>query len=1197
MLNGRSISSEVEAANGKLAALLRAQEEDAQLLQIGKRKVLDQAKAETAARPRGKAARWSIAADFNTPVALPGRPRTADGATTFSAGFDIIAKQGVPRLRGRPLGGFDDTKDPGVAHARYVHRDGAPERILCAEHEGYVSRSGAVERLPEREAEKTGLEHGDALLTALRERLFRERDPLLDRDQPPGTEAVFSNISDYQDEREDYWHAVYRCERIPRTHSLIVDPAHAPGWWAEVETWPGIPDAFRTHCLAEWDRYAEWLRQKEQGRKVAAFRPAPFEGDEERCGVALAAAKRVPGFEAKRPPVWFKSGRGGRIQYRWVLELPHELTPEDRAAIVLEFCHHLATIAKDEQGRTVGMMYTAAIHKPDAHGDCRNFHVHLDAHDRPARWIDDLGQWDFEVVETFMHRGENRERYPHRQNKVPEVTRNLPADKRHAHFNPAIAGKNFLPHLRKVWADITNQVLERRGIDRRIDPRSNAMLGIDRIPAIHLGSKASALERSGVPTIVGRHNQAAYWAYRESQLEATIAAALKSLHDEQDEADRLAATGRSNGLIDASCRFLRLTTERSRLIADAISGRRAVLRQAMLEEKAKSRALLTIRVAETQLERLKRGLAGHNVRPLIEQRLREARAHVATVDGILAPYRAALEQTEHAVQKMLDRIAAIDTAMIVAREAVADFLHPPTPTLARIDADEIPSVDSVTRTDRLPLSDQHDPATSAQCPEIALPTKAAGSRSLAIAPPTPQCVDPKPDPSKAGEASGRQQPVLAATLPLVERGAVTVRHSPNVNDEPVSPRRASGQPQSGQFMPAPTTSAPQPEQAHTPADPVAARRPRSSRGPIDDGPILPASRLPTASSLSRVSSLPRASALPRASMLPKGQDTGADIPRAVVTQDHANPAPLQRQPADWDASTESVRVPFGFSEGLGPVPTTTMSNNEGSIVVEEGSSSGSHAGRRIPYRGKLDADIAAREMERASWDRLLDRVAAERITVVMSPEARGKVFEVPSLSLDERRLLESPRLRARSQKRLRPIHDTQQLEVGRLVNWIEDQGWDRHAIIFEGRTAHLRSAPKAIVTLWGHHKRQNAVRYALRNASNRQRATLTRDHAAVPRDTNTAPDKAGPGDVVNQDIRSGGTRSRTEGVQDQRGRTATDGRNHARATGSYVRAKPKHFGSSTAETQGDRASTESSLERDDLARHREYLVQQAAQGR
>ena len=60
--------------------------------------------------------------------------------------------------------------------------------------------------------------------------------------------------------------------------------------------------------------------------------------------------------------------------------------------------------------------------------------------------------------------------------------------------------KKLLETQIKEWSDITNQYLERAGVDTRIDSRSYEEQGIARIPQIHLGKNVTAMRRQGIPT-------------------------------------------------------------------------------------------------------------------------------------------------------------------------------------------------------------------------------------------------------------------------------------------------------------------------------------------------------------------------------------------------------------------------------------------------------------------------------------------------------------------------------------------------------------------------------------------------------------------------------------------------------------------------------------------------------------------------
>ncbi|MDM8217162.1 MobA/MobL family protein [Desulfovibrio piger] len=54
--------------------------------------------------------------------------------------------------------------------------------------------------------------------------------------------------------------------------------------------------------------------------------------------------------------------------------------------------------------------------------------------------------------------------------------------------------------IRQAWASLTNESLERAGHSERIDPRSLATQGIARMPSVHLGPIATAMEQRSIQT-------------------------------------------------------------------------------------------------------------------------------------------------------------------------------------------------------------------------------------------------------------------------------------------------------------------------------------------------------------------------------------------------------------------------------------------------------------------------------------------------------------------------------------------------------------------------------------------------------------------------------------------------------------------------------------------------------------------------
>src|SRR3546814_13221267 len=74
--------------------------------------------------------------------------------------------------------------------------------------------------------------------------------------------------------------------------------------------------------------------------------------------------------------------------------------------------------------------------------------------DLPAKFLSEFGQWDFEVEERYNHKGEDRIRWPHRQNKIGQVSQ---GSKKTGVEN---SGIDFIPSLRRKFSSIRSE--ERR---------------------------------------------------------------------------------------------------------------------------------------------------------------------------------------------------------------------------------------------------------------------------------------------------------------------------------------------------------------------------------------------------------------------------------------------------------------------------------------------------------------------------------------------------------------------------------------------------------------------------------------------------------------------------------------------------------------------------------------------------------------
>jgi len=107
--------------------------------------------------------------------------------------------------------------------------------------------------------------------------------------------------------------------------------------------------------------------------------------------------------------------------------------------------------------------------------------------------------------------------------------------------------KAELEKVRRVWEELANNALERSGIDARIDHRSYADQGVDRLPTSHLGPAVSTMERDGILTRAGDHNR----------IVSTInLVRLLELNDLRDRESKVAELSNSLATIDVEIKAI-----------------------------------------------------------------------------------------------------------------------------------------------------------------------------------------------------------------------------------------------------------------------------------------------------------------------------------------------------------------------------------------------------------------------------------------------------------------------------------------------------------------------------------------------------------------------------------------------------------------------------------------------------------------
>jgi hypothetical protein len=435
---------------------IEGRETDALGLQRGR--VVDEI-AKKLARERGKPAKRM--ADLRLPAARNVRPQTIDGRTSFHFSHEAVSKtrNNMEKDSGLRIG-------PGAArkHGKYIERDGAVAAMSDKE-------KAELEKLLDGHPELEAGESPDGLLTIERRKeaalhgYYVERQEAL-ATQPDGEKVLFTNISADPLERARVWDKIEEFERNPSPDELTIHVARHQAFWDRVRQDPDLP-----RPLADALLLAE------------ADKPYRFQTDDARS--SLRWLREQPDWDREDPAVKARLGEGGRIQYRMIGELPHELDLRSRTAVLAEFAHEF------ERRK---LPYVAVMHAPDHANDDRNWHFHLIYYDRPIERMAD-GRWDFEVQVEKTDKWRNRwNDFPHRQEKVKEVNE-----------------KTWIPKMRKRLAEITNDHMQMAGLPRRVDPRRYSEMGIHREAQEHLGTRAASLESMGVATPVGYRNANKEW--------------------------------------------------------------------------------------------------------------------------------------------------------------------------------------------------------------------------------------------------------------------------------------------------------------------------------------------------------------------------------------------------------------------------------------------------------------------------------------------------------------------------------------------------------------------------------------------------------------------------------------------------------------------------------------------------------------
>lgn len=245
----------------------------------------------------------------------------------------------------------------------------------------------------------------------------------------------------------------------------------------------------RTATSAAAYRHSASLSDERTGKTFDYTRKRGVAGSE------ILAPDDAPDWTHDREKLWNEVERvekrqDSQLSRDLVISLPHELTHEQRRALLTEFLqtHFVAR----------GYLCDVAYHSPHGTGDDRNHHAHVMV---PMRKLDANG---------------------------------FSPKKERPQGNPIAAWKSELEGLREDWAATTNRHLEAAGRPERVTHLSLAERGLDRVPEPKQGPLATQIEREGRESHAGNDRREAQEvnarrAIIEEQVTNVVSLAVESI--------------------------------------------------------------------------------------------------------------------------------------------------------------------------------------------------------------------------------------------------------------------------------------------------------------------------------------------------------------------------------------------------------------------------------------------------------------------------------------------------------------------------------------------------------------------------------------------------------------------------------------------------------------------------------------------
>ena len=195
-----------------------------------------------------------------------------------------------------------------------------------------------------------------------------------------------------------------------------------------------------------------------------------------------------------------------QLAYSFDIALQNELTIEENITLARQFVR--------EQFVAKGMIVDMAVHSPDKKDGIPNPHIHVMC---PIRPLNPDGTWGKKQRRVY--------RLDENGNRIRDTKGRLVFD---AVPLTDWGDTDTLLAWRTAWEELINAKFAEKGLDCRIDYRSNEERGIEAAPTVHEGPAVKQMEAKGIDTNKGELNR---WITATNRLLSTLLRKLAGLRD------------------------------------------------------------------------------------------------------------------------------------------------------------------------------------------------------------------------------------------------------------------------------------------------------------------------------------------------------------------------------------------------------------------------------------------------------------------------------------------------------------------------------------------------------------------------------------------------------------------------------------------------------------------------------------------